>query len=793
MKNKLKPVLTAILLLVAVVQWLHGIEVSPSGPYYVGDTLSFHPTNSAFGNAYSARWEFGDGAAVNVTYGMETVYHSYTKAGIYTVKVVGNFTSTAPITETMRVVVQQKVDNRYVTVSPTEPVAGQPATFRAFNFVTPDSIRWEMGDGTSYRQPKSRRGRTLRTGASRTGTARSGEIRAGNHRIPRSGVNATGSQVTHTYTTPGTYTVKVYDFSGDDDNPVTVRVTVQLPPRSITFSPILPLAGAPVQYNAVNFLSTQVDWNFGDGTTQMGGGTTATHIYNNAGTYTVTAKESNTNYAPVSIVVNVRMPNRQIEYSPKTVRVDQGIAFQAVNYLTNIIDWNFGDGTLLKGSSAAVAHRYMSSGTFSVSAKDTSIEHPPVTVSVTVLPENRYIDVQPPEVRTNETVTVTAYNFRGDYILWNFGDGIQRSGLHTEIHQYQKAGTYTITARDENGESSVNFTKTVIVRGIDDTVELKVAEIRLDNGKYYKVVPKNSKHIRAVLRMKMGGTGIVSGYWLIDGRPFEYFTEVANQGELKEIYTRTVPGIPVIDPGIHTITAVLTRPEDITVTFPVLKYFVLPHQNILETATPLDGFIAKENEIPEFSWKEPSGASRYQIAFCNNLYQVINQDTGLRWIDVGTERIYTPPKETWDLIKRNRWTYWKVRALDTNNNIVAESDVMDIKVVIATADVNLEKVTDLEGKVFAVSGEGVVNTTANDLLVKGSIRYKGDSEFLVLRVYVNNEMTDQLLFRDVQKNQIRRFETSIPNKRNDSKVYFKVLKTSSPSVVVGIANLVLKK
>jgi hypothetical protein len=224
-----------------------------------------------------------------------------------------------------------------------------------------------------------------------------------------------------------------------------------------------------------------------------------------------------------------------------------------------------------------------------------------------------------------------------------------------------------------------------------------------------------------------------------------------------------------------------------------LKYFVLPHENILETLTPPDGFIAKEKEIPEFSWKEPRGASKYQIAFSNYLYPIINEALGLRWINVGTALKYTPGEETWNRIKRNRWTYWKVRALDTGGNIVAESDVQDIKVVVATANINIQKAADLEGNEIAIINGSSIDTTKDDILVQGSIQYLGNSPYLVLRVYVDNQLTDQLLFRDVKKNEVRYFETSIPNKKRKSRVFFKVLKTSSPAVIIGIKGLILKK
>lgn len=779
MKKKIYIITIAmVVMFVFSVPQLFAIEVSPSGTHYVGDTLSFTPSNKVFSSAYSANWNFGDGTTHSTTSGMDTVTHSYASPGSYTVQVVGQFSTTGPITEKVTVRIEQPVNNRYIEVEPDQPVVGEPATFRAYNFNTPDGIVWNMGDGTIL-SIKSR-GQRFRGN------------RPGQEKFRRAGIMGT-SVVTHTYSAPGNYTVTASDNYGDDSSPVRINITVRLPDRGITYTPLQPLAGAPVQFNFINSLSNRIDWNFGDGTTITGGSTTVTHVFNNAGTYTVTARETNSQYPVVSVRVTVRMPNRQIIYQPTSPRVDQPAYFQTREFITDSIDWNFGDGTMVTGGSTAMTHRFMTQGTFTVSAKDSTINHTPVTTVITILPENRYIVVSPPEIRTNETVTVTAFNFRGDYVLWNFGDGTLLSGLHSETHQYTRAGTYTIFARDENGESQVSFTARVIVRGIDDQVNLEIAEIRLDNGKYYKVVPKNSKNIRAMLRMKMRGTGIVSGYWLVDGHPFEFFNEVAYQGQIKEIHTRQVPGLPVIDPGIHTITLRLTRPAEIPVTFPILKYFVLPHENILKTLTPPDGFIAKEKEIPEFSWEEPKGASKYQIVFANYLYSIMNETFGLRWINVGTALKYTPDEETWNRIKRNRWTYWKVRALDTGGNIVAESDVQDIKVVVATANINIQKAADLEGNEIAIINGSSINTTSDDILVQGSIQYLGNSPYLVLRVYVDNRLTDQLLFRDVKKNEVRYFETSIPNKKKKSSIFFKVLKTSSPAVIVGIKGLILKK
>ena len=359
-------------------------------------------------------------------------------------------------------------------------------------------------------------------------------------------------------------------------------------------------------------------------------------------------------------------------------------------------------------------------------------------------------------------------------------------------HSYRQAGEYAITARDENGISEKRFQTTVRILGINDQVNLEVAEISLDNGKYYKVVPRNSRNIRAELKMKMRGTGIVSGYWIVDNQPYEFFNETVYQGQIKNIYTREIPGLPAFDPGMHTITVQLTRPAATAVVFPTLRYFVLPYKDSIAILAPRDGAIIKEDETAKFAWQEAKGGSYYQIAFSNSPYPLLQNDPAVKWLDCPERLTFLPDAETWNSIGRNQWTYWKVRAMDSAKSIVAESDIQEMKIIIPGARIGIEKITDMDGNGIAF-GNGLASTRTDPLLIQGYLIYPAEAEFLILRIYANDNLIDQLLFRDVKREEKMRFETSVANGENESRLVFQVLKSSSPSVVVGFAELRLKK
>jgi PKD repeat protein len=615
----------------------------------------------------------------------------------------------------------------------------------------------------------------------------------------------------HTYRNPGTFTFhKRLIFTvtpsclWDEYRTVTV-----LENRTLTLDPAVPAAGQTVTFSAGNFNTpTDLAWDFGDGTRLSGQGSTVTHAYAQAGAYTLRVYDWNSNFktTPVSMTVNVVIPVRQIVYTPELPRVDQEVLLQAANFRIDTIDWNFGDGTPMQTYSAAVAHRFQNPGTFTVSA----IEHgyvnlAPATRAITILPDNRSLALSSPEVRVNEALTVTAVNFRGPLVLWNFGDGSTAStpvpvaarpsafpGPLIVTHVYARPGNYKITARDESGASAKKFAAAVRVLGISDSVALEAAEIALDNGKYYQVVPRNSKAIRARLQMKMRGTGIVSGYWIVDGQPSYFFNETAYQGQVKTIPTPEVPGLPTFDPGMHTITLQLTRPSTTVAVFPTLRYFVLPYENIIALLGPNDGAVLKEDAVASFSWERALGGSRYQIAFSPGLFPLLRADADLAWRECPEGTRYTPDAETWRAIGRDRWTFWKVRAVDGAGVVVAESGIREMKVIVPGARIGIRRITDLDGRAIA-SAAGEVATRADRLLVHGTLTYPAPAEYLVLRVYAGGELVDQLLFRDVRQDEERPFETSLANPQGGSRVAFEVLKSSSPSVLVGYEELQLKR
>ena len=292
----------------------------------------------------SVVWNFGDGTIISGSTGAS---HSYRKAGSYTVRAIDlGGKSTALITT----IVNVGQVNPQITFTPREPRVGAVVEFTAVDFLSTTLIRWDFGDGA-----------------------------VSNDTSP--------PVVTHAYHSPGTYVVRAYDNGGAA---VTASVSVVVfPAPSIAYTPADPRPGSPVTFNAVYFLSTSlIRWDFGDGTVEND--TTPPliiHTYANPGAYTVRAYDGGAAAPTATIFVQV-LPPRTIVYSPQQIRIGEPVAFRALNYLSAIITWNFGDGTPPLQGGAEVTHIYQAAGMFTVMASDLSGGVPvPVAVSLAIYPD----------------------------------------------------------------------------------------------------------------------------------------------------------------------------------------------------------------------------------------------------------------------------------------------------------------------------------------------------------------------------------------------------------------------
>ncbi|PCC34446.1 PKD domain-containing protein [Glutamicibacter sp. BW77] len=222
------------------------------------------------------------------------------------------------------------------------------------------------------------------------------------------------------------------------------------------------------------------NWDFGDGNTPVNGTEpTASHIYAESGSYTVTLSITDDRGAKsvmskeVQVVAN-QLPTAGFGYIADHLNLEfDGSDSQDPDGDILSYAWNFGDGsTPVEGTETSAAHQYAASGTYtvtlSVTDNDGAVSEHQEELTV--------VANQPPRA----SFTTNAHGLAlqvdasgsndpdGDIVSyrWDFGDGSQvvEGTQATSTHEYAEAGTYevTLTIGDDDGDSALSTSEITV-------------------------------------------------------------------------------------------------------------------------------------------------------------------------------------------------------------------------------------------------------------------------------------------------------------------------------------------
>jgi PKD repeat protein len=408
---------------------------------------------------------------------------------------------------------------------------------------------------------------------------------------------------------------------------------------AITHIPAQPNVDQSVSFQLVTTVSavlTSIRWNFGDGT-GASGTKVVTKTYRSPGSFNVECRfrDAFTGRDFIENTIVTVVENRRITYTPAMPQVNQMVSFQAVNFLSASIRWDFGDGTAQVMGGAAIAHVYPTPGSFQVRAWDLAGTSPTaIAASLTVsldISRRRIVCSSPgPFVRL--PATFTAVNFYTSDIRWDFGDGTPpQAGSTSMVHTYATQGDYTVQAWDWGGLYGGPTSLDVTVReamGPRAAFGVSFLQLRFEDGKSYTVVPKGLPSLRAFADIKYEGTGLLRVQWLVDGAPFGVFiTRALNFAADTTVDSGVLPGLPTLMPGMHEVSLRIFDPA-VDFTIPVIRYFVSADASIrpqdlagirlsLDSAKGLAGLActlrAEGLEVPSGHYVILSGAVTYEL------------------------------------------------------------------------------------------------------------------------------------------------------------------------------------
>jgi trimeric autotransporter adhesin len=326
------------------------------------------------------------------------------------------------------------------------------------------------------------------------------------------GTTSTAENPTHTYTSPGSYTVTltIRDLGGNTKTAtLTNFITVQ--PLAAGFTATPTSGAAPL---AVAFTDTSTgdpiawSWNFGDGTTSTLRNPSKT--YTAPGSYTVSLTVTGKNGAATNTTTQTGYINALPLTADFTAAPTSGPAPLATTFTDTSIgaptgwSWAFGDGAT--STARNPSHTYASPGKYTVTLTVTGAGGATSTKTRT-----EYIDVLPLTADFTATPTFGAVplvvNFADVSIgtattwSWDFGDG-GTSTQKNPSHTYAVPGTYavTLTVTDALGATSTK-TRTDLITVSADAVFATGADAYVSSND-----PARNFGIAGSLRVRDGST-----------------------------------------------------------------------------------------------------------------------------------------------------------------------------------------------------------------------------------------------------------------------------------------------
>ena len=235
--------------------------------------------------------------------------------------------------------------------------------------------------------------------------------------------------------------------------------------------------------------------------------------------------------------------------------------------------------------------------------------------------------------------------------------------FHGTVHSSPSVGPDYFSA---DGNVTIHITP-----GSVAAFSLRRIELYFDNlqRKNETMVPRNFKGLRAYADIYYNGSGMLNGYWDVDGLIIERVNRFVPSGGKMTLATPDIPDLPTFDPGYHIVKFIVTAPAA-SFEVPEIVYWVRgvdePVKRPLVLITPQDG-----SDIPadfSFTWEKMEKAAVYLVSFSRE------EDQSVCFSALTRNTAYQiPPPVLSRYFTAGKMFLWSVKSYDTENNVIAES------------------------------------------------------------------------------------------------------------------------
>ncbi|GAB4362363.1 MAG: hypothetical protein Kow00128_02060 [Deltaproteobacteria bacterium] len=194
-------------------------------------------------------------------------------------------------------------------------------------------------------------------------------------------------------------------------------------------------------------------------------------------------------------------------------------------------------------------------------------------------------------------------------------------------------------------------------------------ELYFSNRRGEITVRRNERGLRAFADIRYGGTGVLTGFWEVDGRRILDVNRQLTFGTTVTLSTPEIPDLPTFDTGVHIVRLVLTGPAQ-PEPLPQLLYYVTAAKELrsIRIAVREEGAGAAPGGKHLFSWEKPEGMNLFFLEFSEEaggkpIFSAFTRQGSYVLPDRGVEGIFVP----------GRRYFWQVKGYDESDEQVGMS------------------------------------------------------------------------------------------------------------------------
>ncbi|RMG04606.1 MAG: hypothetical protein D6726_03050, partial [Nitrospirae bacterium] len=196
-------------------------------------------------------------------------------------------------------------------------------------------------------------------------------------------------------------------------------------------------------------------------------------------------------------------------------------------------------------------------------------------------------------------------------------------------------------------------------------------QIYFDNHRAEKTVRRNDPTLKAYVDIRFTGSGLLEGYWEVDGRLIENVKQHIYYGRTITLETPDNIPLPTFDVGTHMLRFVLTSPAGVKV--PEAIYYVtaeeFKEEFIISLSSPEDNSELTFEPL-EFIWLKTDGIDVYLVEFFSTsteepIFSAYTRDNRYR----------VPDRVFWNTFQPGMSYKWQVTGFGEEKTAVGRSPV----------------------------------------------------------------------------------------------------------------------